>query len=75
MGYKVETEDDIKSRKEVWEKGNMSGRGIEKKPVEEMGYKVDTEDDIKSRKENWEKGKMSFRGIEKKNPWKKWVIK
>jgi len=55
MGYKVETEEDIKTRKEEWEKGKATE--FSKKGVEEMGYKVETDDDIKKRKDEWEKGK------------------
>jgi len=65
LGYKVETEDNIKNRKAEWEKGKTVE--IQKKPVEELGYKVETDDDIRKRKEEWEKGQViRSPGVQKK---------
>jgi len=56
LGYKVDESEDIKKRKEEWEKGKKHSE-IMKKPVEELGYRVDDSEDIRKRKEEWEKGK------------------
>jgi len=61
QGYKVEeaSAEDIKKRREEWEKGNIKSPMAQKKPVEELGYRVEeaNAEELKKRRDEWEKGK------------------